>query len=122
MMDDSILDTIKKLLGLDPEYTAFDRDVIVHINSTFMTLNDLAVGPAQPFVLTDSSQKWSDFFGSQPFSLEAVKSYIYLKVRLLFDPPGTSFAIAAMEKQAEEYAWRLNVRAEGAYGVPAIPQ
>ena len=119
-MNDSILTTIKKLLGLSEDYDVFDTDVMIHINSAFLTLNDLAVGPAEPFVLTDKSQVWSDFFSDGRQDLEAVKSYVYLKVKLQFDPPGTSFAIAAMEKMVEEYAWRLNVRAEGSYDPEAI--
>ena len=112
-MNDSILLTIKKLLGLAEDYEVFDIDVIVHINAAFLTLNDLGVGPTSPFVITDKNQTWSDFLGEGNNDYESVKAYLYLKTRLAFDPPGTSFAIEAMKKQAEEYEWRLNVRAEG---------
>lgn len=108
---DSILDTTKKLLGLPADYTEFDLDIVTHINSVFFTLNQLGVGPAGGFFISDSSSKWEEFMGVEAIS--AVKSYMGLKVRLLFDPPTTSFAIAAMEKQAEEYEWRLNVYMEG---------
>ena len=115
-MSDSILTTIKKLLGLDEDYEVFDPDVTIHINSTFLTLNDLGVGPKNPFVVNDKSQTWADFFqGNNALDFQSVKTYVYLKVRLLFDPPSTSFAIDSMNKMADEYAWRLNVRAEGAY-------
>ena len=114
-LNNSILDTIKKLLGLASDYEVFDADVMIHINAAFLTLNDLGVGPAQPFVVNDKEQTWVQFFGGVDQQYESVKAYIYLKTRLAFDPPATSFAIDAMQKQAEEYAWRLNVRAEGAY-------
>lgn len=108
---DSILETTKKLLGLPAEYTEFDADIIAHINSVFFTLQQLGIGPGGGFFILDSSSKWDEFIGAE--SINAVKSYMYLKVRLLFDPPTTSFAIAAMEKQASEFEWRLNVHMEG---------
>lgn len=114
-MSDSILTTIKKMLGLAEDYEVFDVDVIIHINAALLTLNDLGVGTATPFTVINKEQKWSDFLGNGNTEYESVKAYIYFKTRLAFDPPGTSFAIDAMQKQAEEYAWRLNVRAEGAY-------
>lgn len=116
----SILETIKKMLNLDSEFHAFDTDVITHINSVFLVLNDLGVGPTEPFQIVDETETWEDFMGNKSFAL--VKSYIYLKVRLLFDPPATSFAIDAMQKQIDEYAWRLNVRAEGAYDPPVVDE
>ena len=109
----SILETIKKLLNVAPDYKAFDTDIITHINSVFLVLNDLGIGPSEPFEIVDESETWEQFDPDKKFSL--VKSYIYLKVRLLFDPPATSFALDAMQKQIDEYSWRLNVRAEGAY-------
>ena len=109
----SILETIKKLLNVDSEYKAFDTDIITHINSVFLVLNDLGIGPTEPFEIIDETETWEQFDPEKKFSL--VKSYIYLRVRLLFDPPATSFALDAMQKQIDEYAWRLNVRAEGAY-------
>ena len=110
-MDDSILDTIKKLLGMDPEYDAFDPDVIVAINSSFSTLQQLGVGPVSGFMITDNSSKWNEFIGDETV-IESVKSYIHLKARLLVDPPATSFAIDAMEKMTKEFEWRLNVAVE----------
>ena len=109
---DSILDSTKKILGLDPEYDVFDVDIISHINSAFFTLNQLGVGPAEGFMITDNTTPWT-WFSEGPSNLNAVKTYVYLRVRLLFDPPQTSFAISAMEKQIQELEWRLNVHREG---------
>jgi len=115
-MTDSILDTTKKVLQIDPTYTVFDIDIIMHINSVFFTLSQIGVGPATGFSITDKEANWVDFLG-EATNLEAVKSYMYLKVCLLFDPPATSFAIASMEKMIEEYEWRLNIKAEGSVTV-----
>lgn len=109
---DSILDSTKKILGLDPEYDVFDVDIISHINSAFFTLNQLGVGPAEGFMITDNTTPWT-WFSEGLSNLNAVKTYVYLRVRLLFDPPQTSFAISAMEKQIQELEWRLNVHREG---------
>lgn len=111
-MTDSILDLTKKALGLDAEYDVFDTDIIMHINSTFFTLNQLGIGPDETFAIQNKDQKWSEFLGERK-NFNAVKTYMYLRVRLLFDPPSTSFAITAMEKQAEQLEWRLNVQVEG---------
>lgn len=112
-VDRSVLNTIKKALGIDQSYDVFDVDIIMHINSTFMTLNQIGVGPEEGFSIEDDSATWQDFLGIEESNkLLAVKSYMYLKVRLLFDPPTTSFAIDAMKKNAEEYEWRLNVQTD----------
>ena len=97
---DSILETIKKLLNVAPDYKAFDTDIITHINSVFLVLHDLGIGPSEPFEIVDESETWEQFDPDKKFSL--VKSYIYLKVRLFFDPPATSFALDAMQKQIDE--------------------
>ena len=110
-MSDSILVTTKKILGLDVSYTAFDIDIILHINSVFGTLNQLGIGPENGFIIEDNTSMWSDFLESD-LKLNAVKTYTYLKVRLLFDPPATSFHITAMENQIRELEWRLNVYRE----------
>lgn len=106
-----VLESVKKNLGLDAEYDVFDHDIITHINSTFFTLNQLGIGPVEGFMIEDNNVTWSSFLGAD-VNLNAVKTYVYIKVRLLFDPPTTSFAIAALEKQATELEWRLNVYAE----------
>lgn len=114
----SILNTIKKALGLDSSYDVFDADIVMHINSTFATLNQLGVGPEEGFNIEDDSATWQDFLGLvETNKLLSVKSYMYLKVRLLFDPPTTSFAIDAMKKSAEEYEWRLNVQTENSRSI-----
>lgn len=110
-MSDSILTSTKKVLGIEEAYTAFDVDVILHINSVFSTLNQLGVGPPEGFEILDESTTWSSYLGDDP-RLNAVRTYIYLRVRQLFDPPGTSFLIQAMQKQITELEWRLNVTRE----------
>lgn len=107
----SILTSIKKLLGVPEEYDVFDTDIIIHINSAFSTLNQLGVGPPDGFYIEDATEQWGMFLGDDK-QINSVKTYIYLKVRLLFDPPTTSFAIDAMKKQAEELEWRLNVQTD----------
>ena len=111
-MENSILTSTKKALGIDASYEVFDLDIITHINSAFSTLTQLGVGPANGFMIEDESATWDDFFQTPDFQYNSVKTYVYLKVRLLFDPPQTSYLIAAMEKQIEEIAWRLNVHRE----------
>lgn len=110
-MPDSILNGTKKALNVPADYDAFDPDIIMHINSVFSTLNDLGVGPAEGFRIDDDTVEWSAFLdGDERFN--DVKSYMYLRVRLLFDVPATSFTIAAFEKQIEELTWRINTRRE----------
>ena len=108
---ESILISIKKLLGITEEYTQFDLDLIIHINSAFMELTQLGVGPPTGFSISDSSTSWGDFLGKSS-NLESVKSYVYLRVRLLFDPPSSSAVMENMKQMLNEYAWRLNVEAE----------
>lgn len=110
-MNDSILTSIKKLLGITEEYEHFDQDIIIHINSVFMILNQLGVGPTNGFSITDKTAVWSDFI-SEGANLESVKSYIYLKVRLLFDPPTTSAVMESMNRMISELEFRLNVSVE----------
>lgn len=110
-MGDSILLTIKKLLGIGDDYEYFDEDIIIHINSVLMILNQLGIGPVTGFSISDESATWSDFVDNLSM-LEAVRSYVYIKVRLLFDPPTSSFTITAFENQIKELEWRLNVMAE----------
>lgn len=101
---DSILTSIKKLLGIEEDYTHFDNDLIVMINSVLSVLVQLGVG-IPGYAITDKSDNWEDFFDSEvPF--EAVKSYVYLRVKLMFDPPQSSAAIESMTQMAKEYEWR----------------
>ena len=113
-MDDSILDTIKKLLGFDPDYPVFDTDIMIHINSTIMGLEQLGVGNNN-YQISSKDDTWGNYLAGTNINLEAVKSYIYLKVRLIFDPPATSFVIEAYQKQISEYEWRLTIQAEKTY-------
>lgn len=108
---ESILTSIKKLLGIAEEYEHFDQDIIMHINSVFMTLTQIGVGPSEGFVIEDETSVWTDFLADNT-KLEAVKSYIYLKVRLLFDPPTSPSVIESYNRMITEYEWRLNVAAE----------
>jgi hypothetical protein len=107
-MEESILNSTKKILGLEPTYTPFDLDVITHINAAFSLLNQLGVGPVDGFMIEDESAEWSDYDIPQN-QLHLVKTYIYLKVRVVFDPPSTSFLLTAANEQVKEYEWRLNV-------------
>lgn len=110
-MNESILTSVKKTLNLAEDYTAFDQDIIMHINSALATLNQLGVGPGVGFMIEDKTKIWSDFVGSDP-RWNAVKSYVYLRVRLLFDPPNTGFGTEAIKEQIKELEWRLNVQRE----------
>ena len=110
-MDDSILDSIKKLLGFDPDYTAFDTDIMIHINSVIMGLEQLGVGNNN-YQISSKDDTWGNYLAGTNINLKAVKSFIYLKVRLIFDPPATSFTIEAYQKQIAEYEWRLFLQAE----------
>ena len=108
---ESILTSIKKLLGIAEEYGHFDMDIIMHINSVFTILTQLGVGPPEGFSIKDKAASWTDFMPEDP-RLEAVKSYMYLKVRLLFDPPLSTAVSEAMNRMASELEWRVNVGAE----------
>lgn len=108
---ESILTSIKKLLGISEDYTQFDSDLIMHINSVFLNLTQLGIGPASGFTIEDESTEWTDFVNNDA-QLQAVKSYMYLKVKLLFDPPLSSAAIESTNRMIAELEWRLNVAAE----------
>lgn len=110
-MDESILTSIKKLLGIPEDYEHFDQDIIIHINSVFMILNQLGVGPTEEFTITDKTAVWSDFISDNK-KFESVKTYVYMKVRLLFDPPLSSAVMDCINKVINELEWRLNVAAE----------
>lgn len=107
---DSILTSIKKLLGIAEEYEQFDADIIMHINTVFMILNQMGVGPKEAFSISDSSSTWDEFTNDSDF--EAVKSYVYMKVRLMFDPPLSSAVTEAINRNINELEWRLYVSAD----------
>lgn len=108
---ESILTSVKKLLGIDEDYKQFDTDIIIHINTVFMVLTQIGVGPSEGFSITDEYSTWEDFIGDKTF-LNSVKSYMYLRVKLLFDPPLSSAAMDSLKKLADEFEWRLQVAAE----------
>lgn len=108
---ESILTSIKKMLGITEEYEQFDADLIMHINSVFSILTQLGVGPSEGFSIKGKTDVWSDFIPNDP-KLESVKSYIYMKVKLLFDPPLSSTVMESMNRMISEFEWRLNVQAE----------
>lgn len=100
------------MIGVAEHDTHFNTDLIININSVFMSLRQMGVGPPEGFTIKDEGDKWTDFLGDDK-RLEAVKSYIFLKTKMLFDPPLNSFVVDAMERQAKEFEWRLNVQVEG---------
>lgn len=105
---DSILTSIKKLLGITEEYTHFDVDIIMHINSVFMVLNQLGVGPEEGYNIVDKEDVWSDFIQDRA-KIESVKTYVFLKVKLVFDPPSSSVVIESYNRTIDELEWRLHV-------------
>ena len=109
-MIDSILGSVKKKLGIMQDYTHFDEEIIMDINSTFGILNQLGVGPKEPFTITGYTEKWDDFIRTG--KIETVKTYVVLKVRLYFDPPQSSFLLREVEDRIAELEFRLNVDAE----------
>lgn len=110
---ESILDSIKKMIGVDKDYGAFDVDLIIAINGVFTILNQLGVGPEKEFSITGPEETWLDFFGVTD-AINLVKPYMYLKVKLIFDPPSTGVLHEAMERQISEFEWRLAIQADPA--------
>lgn len=111
-ISESILTSIKKLLGIDENYTHFDPDIVMHINSVFSILTQMGVGPANGFSISGKDETWSQFILDKPNIFSLVKSYVYMKVRLLFDPPLSSAAIESINRQISEFEWRLFVAAD----------
>jgi len=111
-METSILTSIKKLLGPDETDTSFDTDIIIHINTALFRLNQLGVGPSEGFSIQDKTKMWEDFVGEKK-DLEAIKTYVYLKVRLVFDPPQMGYLVDAIKDQIKELEVTLNWQAEG---------
>ena len=108
---DSILTSIKLLLGITEDYEAFDQQLIMHINSVFMVLTQLGVGPTEGFMIENKNDTWDDFI-SDDSNLQTVKSYMYLKVKMLFDPPSSSTVMDSTNRMINEFEWRLNSQAE----------
>ena len=109
---ESILTSVKKMLGIVEEYEHFDADLIMHINSVLSILTQLGVGPSEGFSITDKNDTWDEFLPSDSKNLESVKSYVYMKVKLIFDPPLTSSVIEAMNRSISELEWRISVAAD----------
>lgn len=110
-MEDSILITIKKMLGLDAAYTAYDTDVISKVNTFLFTLTQLGVGPNTGFRITGTEETWSQFIGDR-IDLEAVKDFMYIKARIVFDPPASASALQALKEEAKELEFRINVQVD----------
>lgn len=110
---DSILTSVKKMLGITEEYTHFDADIIMHINSVFMVLNQLGIGPPEGYMIEDAEDQWMDFVEKKDLQrMQAIKSYVFMKVRLMFDPPANSTGVQSMENLIRELEFRLNVTAD----------
>lgn len=110
-MTESILTSIKKLLGITAEDKSFDEDIIIHINTVFLDLNQIGVGPEDGFRIEDDTSAWSDYVEDDTY-YDAVKTYIYLKVKLIFDPPLSSAVMTSYNQAIDRLEWRLNVKAE----------
>lgn len=107
---ESILTSIKLLLGVMEDYEHYDTDIIMHINTVFMILRQIGVGPEEGFSIKDKSTTWDEYVSAD--KIEAVKTYIYLKVRLIFDPPSSSIMVEAINRTISELEWRLNLEME----------
>lgn len=109
---DSILTSIKKLLGIEADYKHFDQDIIIHVNSVLFILRQAGVGSDKPFSIKGDEETWSDFLGDELEELEAVKTYVFMKVKLIFDPPLSSSVMEAYKSFISEFEWRLNVESD----------
>ena len=115
ILDESILGSIKKLLGLDGDYDAFDQDVAIHINSALASLTQLGIGPANGFMITGSQETWQQLMqDNDPQTLQNVKTFVYINVKKVFDPPGASNHLTALDDVLKETTWRISVRREEA--------
>lgn len=108
---DSILNSVKKMLGITEEDTSFDEDIIMHINTVFMIIHQLGAGPDGGFSISDEESTWDDYFGEEQ-PLESIKSYMYLKVRSIFDPPTSGAVKEAVNNNIKELEFRINVAAD----------
>lgn len=110
---ESILTSVKKLLGIEKDYTAFDTDIIIGINTAFNTLTQLGVGPTNGFRIYGVREKWSDFIGNNS-NLESIKTYVFLKTKMSFDPPQSSAVMECYKEQIKELEWRINLQVDPA--------
>lgn len=118
-METSILTSTKKNLGIGEDYTVFDDQIIDFINNALSTLNQLGIGPEVGYRIDDASAVWSDFFDDD--RMNSIKTYIFLKVKMLFDPPSTGYVMTALQEQVRELEWRLNVVREGDHWIDPDP-
>ena len=111
-MEESIFDSIKQLLGPDASYDVFDQEILIHINTAISVLTQLGGGPKKGFVVNSSEETWGDFLGDLADQLHMVKTYVYMKVRIAFDPPSNPSVLSSYNDTIKEYEWRMNVAAE----------
>lgn len=111
MLDESIFNSIKSLLGPDASYDVFDQDILIHINTALSVLTQLGVGPVEGLIVSGPEQTWREFIGDDK-TLQMVKTYIYMKVKMAFDPPANSSVLSAYQEVCKEYEWRLNVEVD----------
>lgn len=111
-MEDSILKTIKKICGVQDDIEVFDLEIATHINSALSTLTQLGIGPTEGFFVEDNAATWTQFYGTDK-RFNSIRSFVCLQVKSIFDPPESSYAVAAMERQIEEIKWRLSATREG---------
>ena len=115
-MDDSILNSIKKSLGITPEYTQFDPEIIMHINSVFMFLQQIGVGPSSTYSIESDSETWTDFFSTANINdVSAAKSLMFLKVKMLFDPPTIGSVNESYNKLIDELTWRCLIEGDSTH-------
>lgn len=111
-MENSILASVKKLLGVPDDYEAFDDDIIMNINAALAVCMQLGVGPKEGFAVTGYDETWSDFLGDDEMQLQQVKMYVFMRTKTTFDPPQNSFVQTSLENQMREYEWRMNVQVD----------
>ena len=109
---ESILDTVKKMLGIDAEDISFDLDIVTLINPIIYALAQMGIGPSTGFIVVDKNNTWTEYIGGSTFNLEGVKTYIYLKTKLIFDPPTNTTTIDAITRNAQELEWRMMLEVE----------
>lgn len=120
-MEQSILNSTKKVLGVDPADESFDLDIITHINTAFSILTDLGIGPEDGFAIEDNTVEWGSYLPDDPVNLARVKTAVYLRTRLLFDPPTVGFLLEATKEQLREAEWRLNTKREATEWTDPLP-
>jgi len=120
-MEQSILKSTKKILGVGDDDTSFDLDIITHINSAFSTLTDLGVGPETGFTIEDDTAEWDSYLSDDLAKLSKVKTVVYLQVKLIFDPPTSGYLLDTTKQLLQEAQWRLNVNRETTEWVDPTP-